>query len=128
MPPENHPTKLVWLGRAFSLLAGLPFCLSSAMKFSMNAQVVQGMAHFGWPASLLIPLAILEAGSVLLYFIPRIAVLGGIVLTGYLGGAIATELRIGEPVYMHIVLGLLIWGGLYLREPRLHALLPVRKG
>ena len=63
----------------------------------------------------------------MLYLIPRLSILGAIVLTGFLGGAIATHLRIGEPVVMHIVLGLLIWGGLFLREPRLREILPLRK-
>jgi hypothetical protein len=98
------------------------------MKFSGAPAVVQGMAHFGWPETMIATLAVLEAGSVLLYLIPPVSVLGGIVLTGFLGGAIATHLRIGEAVYVHVLLGLFIWGGLYLRNPRLRELIPFRKG
>jgi hypothetical protein len=120
-------TKLVWTGRFFSALAALPFCLAATMKFRGVQEVVQGLGHYGWPPEMIVKLAVLESASVLLYLIPRVAVLGAIVLTGFLGGAIATHLRIGESVYIHVVLGLLIWGGLYLREPRLRALLPWRK-
>jgi hypothetical protein len=123
-PQPSRPA--LWTGRILSTLAGLPFVLSAGMKFSMNEQVTQGMGRFGWPAGMILTLAVLEAGSVLLYWTPRVAVLGAIVLTGYLGGAIATHLRIGEAVYLHVVLGLLIWGGLYLREPRLRSILPLR--
>ncbi len=117
-----------WTGRVMTVLAALPFVMSAAMKFMGGPQMVQGMSHFGWPEGMLITLGILEAGSVILYLIPQTAVLGGIVLTGYLGGAICTHMRIGEPVYVHVILGLFIWGGLYLREARLRELIPFRKG
>jgi hypothetical protein len=125
---KTKEDKLMWLGRALTLFAALPFVMSAAMKFSMAPQMMEGWTpHFGWPESLLMPIAILEATSLILYLIPQVAVLGAIVLTGYLGGAIATHVRIGEAVYIHIVIGLLIWGGLYFREPRLRAILPFRK-
>jgi|SRR5665213_2651050 len=120
--------KMVWVGRGLTTLAALPFMMSAVMKFMGGPQIVQGMSHFGWPESMLITLGILEAGSVVLYLIPRVSVLGAIVLTGYLGGAICTHLRIGEAVYMHVVIGILIWGGLYLRDSRLRELIPIRKG
>jgi hypothetical protein len=85
------------------------------------------MGQLGWSPSVLVPLACLELTCVALYLIPSIAVLGGIILTGYLGGAIATHVRLGQPVYLHVVIGIFIWGGLYLREPRLRALIPTRK-
>jgi len=113
-------------GRTLTVLASLPFLASSAMKFSGSPQVIQGLEHFGWSQSMLITLAILELGSVILYLIPPFSILGGIVLTGFLGGAIATHLRIGEPVYIHVVLGFMIWLGLFLREPSLRSLIPVR--
>lgn len=98
------------------------------MKFIGGAQVTQGMSHLGWPENMMLILGVLEAGSVILYLIPRVSVLGEIVLTGYLGGAISTHLRIGEAVYIHLVFGILIWGGLYLRDSRLRELIPIRKG
>ncbi len=88
--------------------------------------MVQGMDHFGWPPAMLQVIGVLELSCVVLYLIPQIAVLGGIILTGYLGGAVATHVRLGEPVYLHIVIGFFIWGGLYLREPRLRKLVPMR--
>lgn len=125
---STAPSKTaLWLGWFLSVLAALPFVMSAGMKFSGSDTVVQGMGHFGWNAPMIPVLAILEAGSVLLYLAPPVAVLGGIVLTGYLGGAIATHLRIGEAVWMHLVIGLFIWGGLYLRHPRLRELIPYRR-
>jgi hypothetical protein len=126
MPVNSKTSKTVVLGRSLSVLAALPFCMSATMKVIGGPQMDQGWAHFGWPSTMVTTIAILEASSVILYLIPRTAVLGAIVLTGYLGGAIATHLRIGEAVYLHVVIGLLIWGGLYLREARLHPLLPLR--
>ena len=128
MVSKNKAGTIVWVGRGLTTLAVLPFIMSAVMKFMGGPQVVQGMGHFGWPENMLITLGILEAGSVLLYLIPQTTVLGAIVLTGYLGGALSTHLRIGEPVYIHVVLGFFIWGGLYLRDSRLRELLPVRKG
>jgi uncharacterized protein YndB with AHSA1/START domain len=116
----------LWIGRILTTLAALPFVLSSAMKFSHGPQIVQGFEHFGWPERLIIPLGVLEALCVLLYLIPQTAALGAIILTGYLGGAIATHTRIGEPVVLHIAIGIFIWLGLFLREPRLAELLPIR--
>lgn len=119
--------KKVWLGRIMSGLAALPFLMSAAMKFKGGEQMAQGWAHFGWPDAMMLTVAILELGSVVLYLIPQVSVLGAIVLTGYLGGAIATHLRLQEAVYLHVIIGVLIWGGLYLREPRLRSLIPLRK-
>jgi hypothetical protein len=122
------PSKLALRsGWALSALAALPFVMSAGMKFAGIPAVVEGMAHFGWPQTMIFTLGILEAGSVLLYLIPPVSILGGIVLTGFLGGAIATHLRIGEAVYVHVLLGLFIWGGLYFRNPRLRDLIPLRK-
>jgi hypothetical protein len=75
----------------------------------------------------LLALGIVELGSVIIYLIPQTAVLGAILLTGYLGGATATHLRIGEPYYAAVLLGVLVWGGLFLREERLRLLIPLRK-
>jgi hypothetical protein len=119
--------KTVWLGWVLTALPAAMFVLSASMKLSGNPKVVQMFSQLGWQPSALVPLACLELTCVLLYLIPRISILGGIVLTGYLGGAIATHVRLGEPVIMHIFIGLFIWGGLYLREPRLRELIPVKK-
>jgi hypothetical protein len=128
MASKNKVGAMGWSGRVMTVLAVLPFVMSAVMKFMGGPQVLQGFSHFGWPENMLITLGVLEAGSVVLYLIPQTAVLGAIVLTGYLGGALSTHLRIGESVYIHVVLGFLIWGGLYLRDSRLRELLPIRKG
>ena len=119
--------KLVWTGRVVSVLAVLPFVPSAAMKLLQHPEVVKGMAHLQLPESMILPLGILEIFCVLVYAVPRTAVLGAILLTGYLGGAMLTHLRMGEVVYMHVALGVLLWLGLFLREPRLRDLLPLRK-
>jgi uncharacterized protein YndB with AHSA1/START domain len=96
------------------------------MKFTGNPQMLEGVSHLGWQAEMLTKLGMLEATCIVLYLLPPFSVLGAILLTGYLGGAISTHMRIGEPVLMHVGIGLLIWGGLFLREPRIRSLLPVR--
>jgi hypothetical protein len=94
------------------------------------APVVEAMAHLGWSLNLALVLGIILLVCTALYVIPITSVLGAILLTGYLGGAIATHLRVADPLFSHILfptyLGVLLWGGLYLREPRLRALLPLR--
>jgi len=91
------------------------------------AAVVQGFAHLGYPESLLVTLGILELGCTVVYLIPRTSVLGAILMTGYLGGATATHVRIGEALFfIPVVLGVLAWGGLFLRDDRLRALIPLR--
>ncbi|HTB33385.1 MAG TPA: DoxX family protein [bacterium] len=119
--------KAAWIGWTLTALAGGMFLMSATMKVLAPPSVLQMFGHLGWQPGDLAPLAILEVTCALLYLIPPVSVLGAIVLTGFLGGAIATHVRVGEPVGMHVVIGLFIWGGLYLREPRLRALLPLRK-
>jgi fucose permease len=97
------------------------------MKLMKPAAVVQGFAHFGYPESHILGLGILEIACTILYLIPRTSVLGAILVTAYLGGATASNVRVGDPSYfMTVLLGMLFWGGLYLRENRLHALIPLR--
>lgn len=118
--------KACYAGKIMSVLAALPFVMSSGMKLTQNSQIVAGFSHMGWPESAIVPLGILEAICVLLYLVPYTSVLGAILLTGFLGGAISTHVRIGEPVFLHIGIGLFIWGGLFLREPRVRGLIPIR--
>jgi hypothetical protein len=126
MAKNGASTITVWIGWILTLLAAAMFLLSASMKLSQAPKVITMMGELGWQASMMVPLAILELTCVILYLIPPVAILGGIILTGYLGGAIATHVRLGQPVYMHVVIGLLIWGGLWLREPRLRQILPFR--
>lgn len=118
--------KVVWTGRVISALASLLFLFSAALKLKGGPELAQGMAHLGLPDSMVVPLAILELSCVAVYLIPPTSVLGAILLTGYIGGAICTHWRVGDVFVVHIVLGVLIWLGVYLREPRLKSLIPLR--
>jgi hypothetical protein len=131
----NHPgieatpvsKKMLLLGRSLSAIPVLVLLMSAVMKFVKPTQVVQGFAHLGLPEKLALGLGILELACTVLYIILRTAVLGAILLTGYLGGAIVTHLRVGDAFIGPIVFGVLVWAGLFLREPRLRALIPLRK-
>ena len=126
--PQTAPlsNKMLWAGRIFSAIPVLMLLFSAALKFAKPAAVVQGFAQFGYPESLLLPLGIVELLCTVIYLIPRTSVLGAILLTGYLGGATATHVRIGDPFFIPIGLGVLVWAGLFLRDDRLRALLPLR--
>src|SRR5829696_1353367 len=119
--------KMLWGGRIMSALPVLMLLFSAAMKFVKSPEVAQGFTHLGYPESLALGLGIVELACTVIYIIPRTSVLGAILLTGYLGGAIATHVRIGEPFFMPIILGILVWGGLFLRDERLRALIPLRR-
>lgn len=118
--------KLVWTGRVVSVLSSVVFLFSAFMKLKGGPELSKGMAHLGLPESLLVPLAILEITCVVTYLIPMTTVLGAILLTGYLGGAICTHLRVGDPYFVQIGLGIFVWLGIFLRESRLKALIPLR--
>ncbi len=117
---------IVWTGRVLSVLVSAIFLMSAGMKFKGGPELTAGLAHLGLPESLILPLGVLELGCAVIYLIPHTAVLGAILLTGYIGGAICTHLRVGDPFVLQIGIGLTIWLGLYLREPRLRALIPLR--
>jgi hypothetical protein len=118
---------MLWAGRAVSALPVLALVASGAMKLSHGAELV-GMftGKFGYPESVLSTLAIVELGCALLYAVPQTAVLGAILITGYLGGAVATHVRVEDVFVAPLLLGVLAWLGLYLRDLRVRALLPLR--
>ena len=121
--------KLGWVATA---IAALMLTASATMKFlfvsgRMTKDLGEGMAHLGIPESLVLTLAIIEITCVILYLIPRTTVLGAILITGYLGGAVCTHLRVGDAVFGPLLPGILTWVGLYLRDPRISALIPLRK-
>jgi len=118
--------KVVWTGRVLSGLVSLAFLTSAFMKLKGGEELTQGMAHLGLPDSMVKPLAFLELSCVVLYLIPKTSVLGAILLAGYMGGAICTHWRAGDPFFLQIALGVTVWLGLWLREARLRALLPLR--
>ncbi len=122
--------KMLWAGRIISALLVVFLVFDSVIKFIKPAPVVEALAHLGWPVSLAFSLGILCLICTALYAIPRTSILGAILLTGYLGGAVATHLRAGDPLFSHVLfptyLGVLLWLGVYLREDRLRALIPLR--
>ncbi len=119
--------KKLWAGRIISALPVLLLLLSGVMKLMKPAPVVQGFAQFGYPESLILKIGILEIFCTLVYMIPRTSVLGAILMTGYLGGATATNVRVGDPSsFIAVLVGVLVWAGLYLRDDRLRALIPLR--
>ncbi len=126
--PAPVSKKMFWAGLIVSALPVLMLVMSAAMKFAKPAEVVETFKHLGWHESVALYLGILELACTVIYVIPRTAVLGAVLLTGYLGGAIATHVRIGEEQFIiPLVLGVLVWGGLWLRDARVRALLPLRK-
>jgi hypothetical protein len=100
--------------------------MSAVMKLSQSPDVVKGFGDFGYDPSILVPLGIVELLCVILYVIPQTAVLGAILLTGYLGGATATHVRVGDAFIAPVIMGVILWLGLYLRDSRLRALVPWR--
>jgi hypothetical protein len=102
----------------------------AVIKLIKIPPVVEGFAKLGYPPNLPVPIGILLLVCVVIYMIPQTSVLGAIFLTGYLGGAVATHVRVGDPLFSHVLfptyVAALIWGGLYLREDRLRALVPLR--
>ena len=121
---QQWKTRIGW---AITAVAALPFVPSAWMKLKGDPQVIEGMAKMGFPDSMRLPLGVLELVCLVLYLFPQTAVLGAVLLTGYLGGAICTHWRAGESVIFPALLGGVVWLGIYLREPRLWPLLPWRK-
>jgi hypothetical protein len=104
--------------------------MDAVMKFVKPEPVLKGTVELGFNESVIVPLGAVLLVSTLLYAFPRTAVLGAILLTGYLGGAVCTHVRVNNPLFSHTLfptyLGVLLWGGLLLRDRRLRALLPIR--
>lgn len=118
--------KRLWAGRIISGLAVLMLLSSGVMKLMRPVAVVEGFGMLGYPENLIIPIGILELFCAVVYLIPRSSILGAILVTGYLGGATATHVRIGDQFFIPIVFGVAIWAGLFLRDDRLRALIPLR--
>jgi hypothetical protein len=129
--PGTQSSGRLWAGRILTALPVLFLLFDVVIHFMKPAVVVTGFEQLGWSANLSVPLAIVELVCLVLYLIPRTSVLGAVLLTGYLGGAVATNLRVGAPLFTNILfpvyVGLFLWGGLYLRDAGLRAVFPVRK-
>ncbi len=116
----------LWGGRVLSFMVGGMLVMSASMKFSGAPEVVASLTHLGFASDIATTLGILELTCALLYLVPHTAVLGAVLVTGYLGGAMSVHLRLGEPVHVQFLIGVFAWAGLWLREPRLRRLLPLR--
>ena len=127
-PDAPVSSKRLWAGRIISALSALLLLFSGTMKLLKVPAVMEGMAHYGYPGHLIVYIGMLEVGCTIVYLIPRTAILGAILMTGYLGGATATNVRVGDPSFIGPLLaGVFVWAGLYLRDARLGALLPMRR-
>jgi hypothetical protein len=119
---------MVWTGWVLSVLPSLLLLLSGTAKLLNPPALAKNFEHMGYPASLALVLGIVEISSTLIYLCPPTAVLGAILLTGYLGGAVATHARLLETQFVvPAILGILIWLGLYFRDGRVRALVPIRR-
>jgi len=119
----------LWAGRIITGLVVLFFLFDSIMKLVKPAFVVEANQQLGYSEHLIIPIALVLLVSTILYVIPVTAVLGAILLTGYMGGAVATHVRVDAPLFnvvFAVLFGMLVWAGLFFREPRLKALLPLK--
>lgn len=119
----------LWAGRIISALPALMMLFGGVMALARPALVAPEFIRMGYPENVILVVGILELACAVVYIIPRVSVLGAILVTGYLGGAVATHVRIGDPLFnviAPILFGSLVWGGLYLRDERLRALLPLR--
>jgi len=128
-PAPANPKGLVWTGRVLSTLVVLQLgVMSIVLLIAKRSMIVDGFKQQGYPAGAAIPVCIVEIVCALLYAIPQTAVLGAILLTGYLGGAVATHVRAGEPNwFIAVIVGVVVWLGLFLRDARLRRLLPLRR-
>jgi hypothetical protein len=124
--PTPPSLAMIWIGRVISALPVLMLLMSAYFKFMPPPEAAEGLKHIGWREDYMLALGVTELACTLLYAVPQTSVLGAILLTGYMGGAIATHARVGDNFVFQIVLGVLVWLGLYLREPRLRAILPLR--
>lgn len=125
----NRPGKAaLWIGRVLSTLLVLMLLMGVIMSLSKNPQAIDNMKKFGWPEHMALTLGVVELICAILYAIPATSVLGAILLTGWLGGAVATHLRVGDPMAAFaVVFGVVVWLALFLREPRLRKLVPLRQ-
>jgi DoxX-like family len=129
--PQTAPASkaMIWTGRVMSALPALFLLFGGVMNLAKPDFVVQGTMKYGYPESVIVPLGIVVIACTVIYLIPRTAVLGAILLTGYLGGAVATHVRADEgwfAILFPVFFGALLWGGLVLRDAKLRALLPWR--
>jgi DoxX-like family len=127
--PSQVSPKMLWTGRIISALAVLFLLFDGVLKLFKTTDVVDVTVRLGYPESVIVSLGIILIASTIIYVIPLTTFLGAILLTGYLGGAVATHVRTDGPLFsilFPVILGVLIWGGPFLRDKRLRAIIPLR--
>ena len=125
--PKKH-NWLRWVGWVLSALPSMLLLYSGISKFGGNEEFKEQIeGHLGWPMRYMPALGIVETSITILFLIPQTSVLGAILITGYMGGAIATHARVGDPFILQALVGVVVWLGIYLRDRRLHPLMPIRK-
>ncbi|MGZ5528195.1 MAG: DoxX family protein [Limisphaerales bacterium] len=131
--PLTTPTAPVsrgmfWTGRVITGLVGLVLLFDCTVKLMKAPSAVQGAVQLGYPESTVVPIGMVLLASLAFYIIPRTSILGAILLTGYLGGATATMVRVGSPwILFPVLVGMLVWAGLYFRDDQVRALIPLRR-
>ena len=121
--------KRLWTGRALSAIAILFLLFDGVMKIIKEAHVIAASAQLGYPVGMIVVIGIILLACTVLYAVPRTSILGAILLTGYLGGAVASQVRITSPPFeciFPVIFGVLVWAGIFLRDGRLRALIPLR--
>lgn len=130
-PATSIPNAQLWTGRVLGGLCVLFLVFDAVAKIVLVQPVIDGTVQLGYPVAVIVPLGLVLLASTILYAIPATAVLGAIFVTGYLGGAVATHVRVGDPLLTHTLfpvwLGILLWGALWLRDARLRALVPIAR-
>jgi hypothetical protein len=129
-PDGLRSRKSLWAGRVMSGAATLFLLVDATVKVLELPSAVEGTTQLGYPASVVFGLGMLQLVCLAMYLVPRTSVLGAVLWTGYLGGAVATHLRVGNPLFTHtlfpIYVAALLWGGLWLRDQRVRSVLPLR--
>ncbi len=125
-PASVNPKAMTIAGWVLTVLPALMLLASAGGKIARVQPVLEGFPKLGWPEPLARPIGVLELACVLAYLLPRTGALGAILITGYMGGAIATHVRLGEGWYLQAGLGVAVWLGLWLRDVRVRAILPLR--
>ena len=125
-PARSTSTGMWWTGAVLTGLPALLLTMSAVMKLMQPPEVIEGMQQSGFPTYLAVWLGVVELTCTILYVIPQTSVLGAILLTGYMGGAICTHVRMEEPFFVQFAIGVVIWLGVYFRDHRLRALIPFR--
>jgi len=127
-PARSTPPWMIWTGRVLSALTVLMLAMGVAMGLKGSPEMTAAFTgHYGYPQGAMLGILLAELACAVLYAIPQTATFGAILLTGYLGGAIATHVRVGENFAMALIVAVVAWAGLYLRDARLRALLPLRR-